>query len=42
MKYNNVIRDWIPVIIESSGKTDVTEILLDADYLRRLDAKLDE
>ena len=42
MKYKKLVRDRIPEIIEASGKTCVTEILSDADYLRMVDAKLDE
>lgn len=41
-KYNKLVRDRIPEIIEGSGNTCVTEILSDEDYLRMLDAKLDE
>ena len=41
-KYNKLVRDRIPEIIESSGNTCVTEILSDEDYLKMLDAKLDE
>ncbi len=41
-KYNKLVRDRIPEIIESSGRNCVTEILSDEDYLRMLDAKLDE
>lgn len=41
-KYNKLVRDRIPEIIESSGKSCVTEILSDEDYLRMVDAKLDE
>ena len=41
-KYNKLVRDRIPEIIENSGRTCVTEILSDEDYLRMLDAKLDE
>ena len=41
-KYNKLVRDRIPKIIESSGRTCVTEILSDEDYLRMLDVKLDE
>ena len=41
-KYNKLVRDRIPEIIETSGNTCVTEILSDEDYLRMLDAKLDE
>lgn len=41
-KYNKLVRDRIPEIIESSGKTCVKEILSDEDYLRMVDTKLDE
>ena len=41
-KYNKLVRDRIPEIIEASGNTCVTEILSDEDYLRMLDVKLDE
>ena len=41
-KYNKLVRDRIPEIIESSGRTCVTEILSYEEYLRMLDAKLDE
>lgn len=40
--YSKLVRDKIPEIIESSGKTCTTEILSSEDYLRMLDAKLDE
>lgn len=40
--YNKLVRDMIPAIIESSGKTCTTEILSDDEYLRMIDAKLDE
>lgn len=40
--YNKLVRDQIPEIIEASGKTCVTVILSDEDYLKMLDAKLDE
>ena len=42
MKYNKLVRDRIPEIIEASGKTCVTEILSEKTYLRMVDAKLDE
>ena len=42
MKYNKLVRDRIPEIIEASGKSCVTEILSHEAYLRLLDAKLDE
>lgn len=32
----------MPEIIEASGKTCITEILSDEDYLKMVDAKLDE
>ena len=40
--YNKLVRDCIPEIIQTSGKICVTEILSDADYLKMIDAKLDE
>lgn len=40
--YNKLVRDRIPEIIASDGKTCVCEILSDEDYLRLLDAKLTE
>ncbi|MEG0597556.1 MAG: nucleoside triphosphate pyrophosphohydrolase [Oscillospiraceae bacterium] len=40
--YNKLVRDRIPEIIETSGKTCVTEILSDEAYLKMLDKKLDE
>ena len=42
IKYNKLVRDRIPEIIEASGKSCVTEILSDEDYLCMIDAKLDE
>ena len=42
ISYNKLVRDRIPDIIEASGKTCVTEILSDEEYLRMVDAKLDE
>lgn len=41
-KYNKLVRDRIPEIIEASGKTCVTEVLSDEEYLKMIDAKLDE
>lgn len=41
-QYNKLVRDRIPEIIEASGRICITEILSDEDYLRMLDAKLDE
>lgn len=40
--YNKLVRDHIPAIIEATGAACTTETLSDADYLRMLDAKLDE
>ena len=40
--HNKLVRDRIPEIIAADGKSCTTEILSDADYLRMLDAKLDE
>lgn len=42
IKYSKLVRDRIPEIIKTSGKTCVTEFLSDAEYLRMIDAKLDE
>ncbi len=42
IKYNKLVRDKIPAIIESSGKACAIEILPAEDYLRMIDAKLDE
>ena len=42
IQYNKLVRDRIPEIIESSGKSCTTEILSAEDYLRMIDAKLDE
>ena len=41
-KHHKLVRDRIPEIIEADGKTCVTEILSEEDYLRMLDEKLDE
>lgn len=41
-KYNKLVRDRIPEIIESDGKACVTETLSDVRYLEMLDAKLNE
>ncbi len=40
--YNKLVRDRIPEIIESSGKTCVVETLSDEMYIAMLDAKLNE
>lgn len=40
--YNKLVRDRIPEIIHSSGKTCSIEILSDEEYLKLVEAKLDE
>lgn len=40
--YNKLVRDKIPEIIESDGKTCKTELLSDEEYIKMIDAKLDE
>ena len=40
--YNKLVRDRIPEIIEASGNECQTAILSDEEYLKMLDAKLDE
>ena len=40
--HNKLVRDKIPEIIEKSGKTPVTHILSDEEYLSELDKKLYE
>jgi predicted house-cleaning noncanonical NTP pyrophosphatase (MazG superfamily) len=40
--YNELVRDRILVIIAGSGKQFTTEILSDADYLEKLNQKLQE
>lgn len=42
ISYNKLVRDRIPEIIVSTGKTCSTEILSEVEYIRMLDAKLDE
>ena len=42
IRYDKLVRDHIPGIIEASGKHCTTEILPDEEYLLKLDAKLDE
>ena len=41
-KYHKLVRDRIPEIIEKAGKRCSTEILSDEEYLKMVDAKLDE
>ena len=40
--YHKLVRDRIPDTIKADGKTCVTEILPDEQYLEMLDAKLNE
>lgn len=40
--YNKLVRDRIPEIIEQGGNRCRIEVLSDEDYLRMVDAKLDE
>lgn len=42
MKYDKLVRDKIPEIIEKSGKTAVTRMLDDDEYKIYLEKKLDE
>lgn len=42
IKYNKLIRDKIPEIIEKSGKKAIIEVLDDQDYKKYLDIKLGE
>lgn len=40
--HNKLVRDKIPQIIESAGKTCTTRILPDAEYIAAVDRKLQE
>jgi predicted house-cleaning noncanonical NTP pyrophosphatase (MazG superfamily) len=40
--YNKLVRDRIPDIIKAGGADCKIEILSDADYVKMIDAKLDE
>lgn len=42
MKYNKLVRDKIPTIIEQSGKISITQQLDDEEYLTKLKEKLGE
>ena len=40
--HNKLVRDKIPEIIDNAGKTPVTHILSDDEYISELDKKLNE
>lgn len=40
--HNKLVRDRIPEIIETAGKSCVTHILSDEEYIAALETKLDE
>ena len=42
IEYNKLVRDKIPQIIEADNKKCSVRILDDEEYLRMVDAKLDE
>jgi predicted house-cleaning noncanonical NTP pyrophosphatase (MazG superfamily) len=42
IKYNKLIRDRIPEIIEKSGKKAIVETLNESDYINFLKVKLEE
>ena len=42
IEHHKLLRDKIPQIIEASGKTCLTEVLSQEDYLKELDRKLSE
>ncbi len=42
IKYHKLVRDKIPEIIETSGKTCTTTVLSSSDYVAMLDEKLNE
>lgn len=41
-RYNKLVRDKIPQIIEADGKSCTTEILSNEEYIKMLDEKLNE
>ena len=41
-KYNKLVRDRIPEIIENSGKRSLYRIMSDDEYIQMLEAKLDD
>lgn len=42
IRYHKLVRDRIPEIIEADGKKCEVEFLSETEYLRMVDAKLDE
>ena len=42
MRYEKLVRDKIPALIEQGGQKAVTRILEDGEYRHHLEAKLDE
>lgn len=42
IKYDKLVRDKIPDIIETSGKKCVTSVLSEEEYLKKIDEKLAE
>ena len=42
MRYDKLVRDKIPELIQKAGETPVIRVLEDAEYRERLEEKLDE
>ena len=42
MRYDKLVRDKIPELIQKAGETPITRILEDAEYREHLEKKLDE
>ena len=42
IKYHKLVRDEIPRIIKKSGKTCITSVLSESEYIEMLDKKLNE
>ncbi len=38
--YNKLVRDWIPQVIEATGKTCVTSVLEPSEYLGEIKTKM--